>query len=151
MVLEAVWRVFLEEALMLNICRPVTMTNSFFSIKCESWWSPCRYGFPGSSVSEKNTCPCNSPVHKVTGGWKIRPYNTFFNKALHWEDDTSLTCLKDKYWNHMQAVLRPFYSCILKTQMNSHYRKWAVQNIVLPGSGLQGVRGFMGFENILMD
>lgn len=51
----------------------------------------------------------------------------------------------------MPGCFKAFLLMHIKTQMNSDYCKWAVQNIVLPGSGLQDVHGFMGVENILMD
>lgn len=51
----------------------------------------------------------------------------------------------------MPGRFKAFFLMHIKTQMNGDDRKWAVQNIVLPGSGLQGVHGFVGVENILMD
>lgn len=51
----------------------------------------------------------------------------------------------------MPGCLKAFLRMHIKTQMNSDYRKWAVQNIVPPGGRLQGVHGFMGIEKILMD
>lgn len=51
----------------------------------------------------------------------------------------------------MPGYFKAFLFMHIKTQMSSDYLKWAVQSFVLPGSGLQGVHGFMGSENILMD
>lgn len=79
------------------------------------------------------------------------PYDTLFNKAAHLEDHTRLTNLKDKYWIRMQGYFKAFLFMHIKTQMSSDYLKQAARNIVLSGSWLQGVCGFMGFKNILLD
>ena len=73
------------------------------------------------------------------------------NKAVHFGDRTRLTNLKDKYWIGMQGYFKAFLFMHIKTQMSSDYLKQAAWNIVLAGSWLQTVCGFMGFTDTLMD
>lgn len=102
-------------------------------------------------VRAKYHVPVSLQYTKLKGEWTVLPCRSLFRKALHVEDNTRLTRVKDKYWIHMPGYFQAFLFMHIKAQMNSDYLKWAVQNIVLPGSGLQGIHGFMGFENILMD
>lgn len=46
-------------------------------------------------------------------------HDTPHNKALHLEDHTRLTNLKDKYWIHLQGYFKPPCSYILKDKMFS--------------------------------
>lgn len=45
------------------------------------------------------------------------------NKAVHLEDRTRLTNLKDKYWIGRQGYFKAFLCMHIKTQMSSDYLK----------------------------